>query len=144
MNWGNKILIVYAVFVIGIMLLVYKSSTQNTDLVTTDYYTKELAFQNTIEEGKRANELSETMKLNQSDSFLVITMPEEMMNSKLSADVTLYCPSNQEKDIRANLSTENGVIKLPLLRDIKGLYELHIRWKANDKYYYKEEKLVFK
>ena len=71
MNWGNRILLVYIFFVAGIMLLVYKSSIQKTDLVTPDYYTKELAFQSTIEEQKRAHGLSARVKLNQQDSFLL-------------------------------------------------------------------------
>ena len=49
MNWGYKILLVFAVFVAGILFLVYKSSNQKMDLVTTDYYEKELKYQQKID-----------------------------------------------------------------------------------------------
>ena len=42
MSWGTKILIVFILFVGGILFMVIKSSIQKTDLVTTDYYAKEL------------------------------------------------------------------------------------------------------
>ena len=42
MNWGYKIVLVYIVFITGIVTLVYKSSAQNQDLVVNDYYEQEL------------------------------------------------------------------------------------------------------
>ena len=45
MNWGYKILTVYIIFIAGILFLVFKSSNQNQDLVTKDYYEQELKYQ---------------------------------------------------------------------------------------------------
>ena len=50
MNWGYKIMIVYLVFVAGIAVMVYNSAMQNIDLVTPDYYAKELKYQEKIDE----------------------------------------------------------------------------------------------
>ena len=50
MNWGYKILMVYVIFIAGILLLVFKSSSQNQDLVTEDYYEQELKYQQKIDE----------------------------------------------------------------------------------------------
>ena len=144
MNWGNKILLVYIFFVAGIMLLVYKSSTQKTDLVTPDYYTKELAFQSTIEEQKRAYELSAPVIFGQQDSFLLVTFPAEAKQSPLKAEITLYRPSDMAKDIQGTVFTDNGVVKWPLANDVKGYYEIHVRWLFNGLYYYQEDKLRFK
>ena len=58
MSWGYKILSVYIIFVVGIMVMVFKSSMQNTDLVTPDYYEKELKYQQTIDESARTGKLS--------------------------------------------------------------------------------------
>ena len=44
-NWGWRIVILYSGFVLLILFLVYKTTTVNDDLVTTDYYAKELKFQ---------------------------------------------------------------------------------------------------
>ena len=58
MNWGYKILLVYAVFIAGILFLVYKASSQKMDLVTPDYYEQELKYQSQINATERANALS--------------------------------------------------------------------------------------
>ena len=57
MNWGYKILIVYIVFIAGIVTLVYKSSVQNQDLVVNDYYDQELKYQDKIDAVLRTNNL---------------------------------------------------------------------------------------
>ena len=50
MNWGHKIIAVYVVFIAGMIFLVFKSSRQNIELVTEDYYAKELVYQQKIDE----------------------------------------------------------------------------------------------
>jgi hypothetical protein len=58
MNWGYKILFVYLAFVAGILLMVFKSSIQKRDLVTPDYYAKELKYQQRIDAVKKTQALS--------------------------------------------------------------------------------------
>ncbi|MGL6269890.1 MAG: FixH family protein, partial [Chitinophagaceae bacterium] len=61
-NWGYKIAVFYLVFIAGIMFLVIKSSRQQMDLVTTDYYAQELKYQDKIDQSKRADGLSEPIR----------------------------------------------------------------------------------
>ena len=42
-------MLLYAVFVAGIVFLVVKASSQKFDLVTKDYYEQELQYQNVID-----------------------------------------------------------------------------------------------
>ena len=58
MNWGYKILFVYIAFVAGILAMVFGSSSQKVDLVTPDYYAKELKYQDKIDELGRVAALS--------------------------------------------------------------------------------------
>ena len=76
MNWGYKILIVYAVFVTGIVFMVYKSSNEKMDLVTADYYGKELKFQQQIDETKRTDALSEEVRYEVKNNRLLIYFPK--------------------------------------------------------------------
>jgi len=144
MNWGKKILIVYLVFVVGIIFLVYLSSIQKTDLVTPDYYKKELVFQNTIDERKRVNELSGKISYSQVDTLLIIILPNEMINTFVQADIRLYCPSDKEKDIHFVTSASNGKLTIPITKKTKGYFEIHVHWTANNLAYYDEGKLFFK
>ncbi len=144
MSWGKKIMFVYIVFVAGILFLVYKSSSQKVDLVTPDYYKKELAFQHTIEERERVNALSGKTSFCQIDSELIITLPKEMMNKSVEVDATLYCPSDKEKDIHFNTSTSSGKFKWTLSLETKGYFEIHLRWIADQLAFYQEDKLFIK
>ena len=144
MNWGKKIMIFYLTFVIGIVFLIYKSSTQNTDLVTPDYYKKELAFQSTIEARKRASGLTSNVMVKQIDSLLIIDFPKEMDSVSVEANVMLYCPSDKNKDITKSCITNDGKIYFPIRQVAKGYYEIHIEWTASNKQYYYEDKLYLK
>ncbi len=56
-------MLVYLVFVAGILFFVYKSSRQNEDLVTQDYYGEEIQYQKKIDQTARTNALSDTIVL---------------------------------------------------------------------------------
>ena len=141
MNWGKKILIVYVVFVVGIVFMVFKSSTQNTDLVTTDYYAKELKYQDKIEEVKRASALSAPVEYKIMENALVISFPKDFAGKKLIGEAVLYCPSDEKKDIKQHFSILDEALELAIPAGSKGLYELHISWQDGGVAYYFEKKI---
>ncbi len=141
MNWGKKILLVYLVFVGGIMFLVYKSVIQKEELVIPDYYKKELAFQHTIEERNRAEALSKRVEFDLKGDSLLIHFPKEMKNISLATEVDLYCPSNKENDRLFTCNTQAAFLSISIKEVPKGYYEIHLRWIAQQKGYYVEDKL---
>ena len=143
MNWGYKILFVYAVFVSGIMFLVFKSSSQRVDLVTTDYYAKELKYQQKIDAMNMVQKLSDTVRYEQNDGKLIIEFPKDFSGVKVTGDVVLYCPSDENKDIKQNFSVKDNPVVMPVRGD-KGLYELQLSWEANNTSYYFEKKLILR
>ena len=141
MNWGTKILIVYIAFVAGIVFMVVKSSTQNTDLVTTDYYAKELKYQDKIDEIKRVSALSAPLQYRISDNALIVSFPKDFAGKKLVGDAVLYCPSDEKKDIKKTFTVLDEVLELAIPAGSKGLYELHISWQDGGVTYYFEKKI---
>lgn len=142
MNWGYKILMVYVIFIAGILLLVFKSSSQNQDLVTEDYYEQELKYQQKIDETQRANALSTEVKYKIINNGIVINFPPEMKGAKLTAHVLLYCTAEQSKDIQKELATDNAQLYLALPQANKGLHELRINWMVNGTSYYYQHKII--
>jgi hypothetical protein len=142
MNWGYKILSIYAIFIVGIMFMVFKSSSQNQDLVTSDYYEQELKYQDRIDDTQRANALSADVKYAIQNHELNIILPSEMKNTKIDAEVLLYCTADQTKDIRKSFSTENGAISFAVPASNKGLHELQLTWKANGTSYFYKHKIM--
>lgn len=141
MNWGTKILVVYIAFVLGIVFMVFKSSSQKTDLVTKDYYAQELKYQEKIDESKRVAALSAPVTCNMRDRALIISFPKDFAGKTLAGEAVLYCPSDEKKDIKKSFSVVNDVVQIAIPAGSNGLYELHITWQENGTGYYFEKKI---
>ncbi len=142
MNWGTKILMVYIVFILGILAMVIKSSSQNTDLVTNDYYAKELKYQEKIDEMKRAAALSAPVEYKRKDNSLIIQFPKDFAGKKLTGEAVLYCPSDQKKDIKKRFTLLDESLQINIPAASKGLYELHVSWQDGSVTYYFEKKII--
>ncbi|MDO9375175.1 MAG: FixH family protein [Bacteroidota bacterium] len=144
MNWGYKILIVYLVFITGILFLVFKASSQNQDLVATDYYEQELKFQDRIDETARGNALSSKVAVQVLDQSLMIKFPPEMTGADITADVLVYCIADKTKDLKKTIETSTGVASLPIAANLHGLYDVKIAWRAKGLGYFFQQKIAFK
>lgn len=142
MNWGYKILVVYLVFVSGIMLLVFKSSSQKVDLVTTDYYAKELKYQEKIDAMNCVHQLSDTVRYGMNDGKLAIVFPKDFSGKKIDGKVLLYCPSDEDKDITHNFSVIDLPVMVTVVNSRKLEYQLQLSWQSEGKSYYFEKKLI--
>jgi hypothetical protein len=141
-NWGHKILIVYLVFVGGILLLVFKSSQQKFDLVQKDYYGAELKYQEVINATKRASELGIDLGLVVRGSFLHITLPPIFQQSETKGEVHLYCIADEKGDLKKKFKSNNGEFDLELLATMKGNYTLKLTVQNRGVDYYFEKKIL--
>lgn len=141
MNWGYKILLVYTVFVAGILFMVFRSSSQKFDLVTTDYYAKELKYQDRIDEMNRVSALSAPVKYALQNNTLQIEFPKDFAGKKLTGEAVLYCPSDESRDIKKNFTLQDELLVLPVSSAKNGLYELHLSWQEGGITYYFEKKI---
>lgn len=142
MNWGQKIIVVYAVFVAGMIFLAYKSFHQNIELVTDDYYAKELVYQQKIDETKRAASLSAPVKISVVNHELTIDFPKDFAAKNVSGEVTLYCPSDEKKDIRQQFSITDSPVGITVPGNNQGLHYVKISWVAEGVSYYYEQKII--
>jgi len=141
MNWGYKILFVYTAFVAGILFMVFKSSSQKFDLVTPDYYAKELKYQDKIDEMNRVSALSAPIKCELKDNSLLIEFPADFAGKKLTGEAVLYCPSDESRDIKKSFTLQDAPLVLPVSSAKNGLYELHLSWQEEGVTYYFEKKI---
>ena len=139
-NWGNKIIIAYTIFVLGMLFMVYKCTLQKNELTETDYYSKELKYQEIITGIDNANQLSNAVKLIQESSTINLVMPLEALPA--NGSIQFYRPSDQTKDFSVALATdENGKQLFGRDKFIEGLYKVKIRWQKNGKQFYNEQNL---
>jgi hypothetical protein len=141
MNWGYKILVVYGIFVAGILFMVFRSSGEKTDLVTTDYYAKELKYQDKIDEMNRVSALSEELRYEIKDNQLMLYFPKDFAGQKITGTAELYCPSDEDKDVKKDFSVQDAAAQMTIKAANKGQHELHISWQVNGVTYYFEKKI---
>ena len=72
LNWGTRITVLYLGFVALIVFLVAGSMRQSFDLVSPDYYQKELEYQSVIEAGKNQAAVSSPVKVIPNADFVMI------------------------------------------------------------------------
>jgi hypothetical protein len=138
-NWGYKILVVYLLFVAGILYMVIQASRQQVDLVTPDYYAQELKYQEKIDQSQRAADLSERVKFEIAGERVNLQFPPEFRDRKISGHILLYYPADVKKDVHADFSTTNAQSYLSLPVRNPGMHVLQVNWEADGVTYYIEE-----
>ena len=141
-NWGHSIIIVYVLFVGGILLLAYKSSQQKFDLVQRDYYGAELKYQEVIDATQRAVNLGEALQVERNGPLLHVILPKNLQTNTSKVSVEMYCISNEKGDIKKEMQIGNGVFDIELLSTMKGNYTLKLLVYNNGVNYYFEKKLM--
>jgi FixH len=143
MNWGNKLLLTFIVFGAGMFYLVYRSVSTNYDLVEKDYYKSELRYQQVIDGTNLANQLSSSVKIEQTGAGISLALPSEMKNQAISGEILFYCAYDQKKDKKFSLqlNPEGTQLFQPSLVH-PGNYTVKINWNAEGKSYFAEKSLT--
>ncbi len=142
MNWGHKIVVVYVLFVAGMVFLVVKSSQQNKDLVTENYFAKELVYQQKIDEMKRVTALSAPVGVSVNKGELLIDFPKDFRENEIAGEAVLYCPSDEKKDMQQSFVSLDQLVTLSLPKSYHGLFYLKLNWVAAGVSYYYEKKII--
>lgn len=138
LNWGAGIAILYAGFVVMILLLVGMSASQKIDLVTDQYYEEELRFQDKINKVNLAKGLSDPLTWQVEERGIMIHYPKEFSQDTLSGNVKLYCPSDNTKDRTFPIKVENNDQLIAASNLKPGRYYLQIDWKNGKRSYWNE------
>ncbi|RYF98707.1 MAG: hypothetical protein EOO02_18380 [Chitinophagaceae bacterium] len=141
MNWGYKIMIVFSLFVAGIVVLVIKSSQQEQQLVTTGYYEKELIYQQTIDARNISASLSEPVSVKYTNETIAIKFPGEMKGKEVAASIHLYSPVDEKQDRKSVGQTSDASISLNAAGIKPGKYYVKINWQQGERSFYDELQL---
>lgn len=144
LNWGYKILFVYLSFAGCILYLVYRTSLENRDLVSENYYEEELAYQKIIDLSKNTAKLSAAVEveIDQVNNALQIRLPSEFSKINSVGKWNLYFAANRKMDVEGTINTNNGSQQIQLPAGRKGNYTFKLEWKAEGQSYY-FEKIIF-
>ena len=115
-----------------ILTLVYLSSREKVELVTTDYYQKEMAYQGIIDANKNSNTDEMHAHLEIINHQLSIQFP--FSTEGVEKMIYVYHISESAKD--QNIITSENQVLIALS---KGKYSIQLSWQLNGKNYFEEK-----
>lgn len=143
MNWGTGLAIVLGLFIVFILYFVIRISTEEKydyDLVTEDYYKKELVFQKEMDDESNSNSLENSISGRKIAKGWMLTFPKNIDYSKITGTVTLYRPSNKKLDFEIPLKLSSSEMIIPDERLVPGRWNTIVQWNYDgEDYLYKNE-----
>lgn len=135
-DWGHGIVLALGSFIsfILFMILIFPEGQQNADLVTDDYYTEELHYQQVIDAKNNADLLSEKPVYSQSSAGIQLTFPESIKPENSKVNFELFRTNNSNLDVKKELTLDSkNSIVIPSKVLAPGSYTLKIKWQFKNK-----------
>lgn len=137
-HWGKGIVLVYALFVAGMLYLVFQSKQQKLDLVVDDYYQQELKFQDQIDASRRAMDAGAMPSVVKENGQQFLEIPGTS-GQPVKGTLLAYCAADKNRDQKMELhETSAGRWQLPLSELAKGMYVFKVHWQVSNQMYYAE------
>ena len=145
-NWGTGLVVGMLAFMTFILYLVITMSTNKKyshDLVTEEYYAKEIAYQNEIDAETNTYNLKEEIIGKKTTEGWLLTFPKELEPSKINGKVFLYRPSNQKLDFDFPIVLSGYNLLIPDKHLIDGRWNITIEWDYENKSYLYKKSIVY-
>lgn len=141
LNWPTMIVISFAafiVFILSFVVLTFTDKRFDHDLVTENYYGKELLLQDEINQQQQAFKLRLNPTIETTSEGIAINFPPHLAAEKVVGKVSLYRPSNRRLDFEIPISLSSSFMLIPDSMLVDGRWDLTVDWKVNG------EKLLYK
>ncbi len=139
-NWGTKLFIATALFMIMLSIFFYMTTLQDNPLVENEYYQMSLEYQKKLDRKGNAKNLEEKIKIELGQRYLSITFQTFFDPDKLEGTIQIYRPSNPDFDINIRINPDTtGRISIPIEKLHTGKYIVKIDYKYGDTGYYQED-----
>lgn len=139
-SWPFAIALVYGLFAAGMIGVVIFAVRHPSDLVSRDYYQKEIRYQQQIDSEKRAQKDADAPTISIKGRECVIHFPG---NPPASGTLTLYRPADAALDRTVSLALDGQQNQTLNLADAaSGLWRLRMEWNRNGETYFKEQEVV--
>ncbi len=143
MNWGYKITIVIAVFIIIMTSMVYVAFKQSNEMMDKSYYQKELKYQTYIDASKNLNSISVDTLITQDEQNILVQIPTDLVSNFEKGSIEFLRGDDQNKDLTVPFTPDaKGIFLIGKSKFSKGNYTARIQWNCGDKPFYREQTLI--
>jgi len=142
-NWGTGITVFIVFFLLMNVVVIIFAFGEKVDLVTPNYYEKELKYQEEIEAQQKTLDLTEKINVEYQSEVLIIQLPKKFAVKELDGNILLYRPSDSSKDVKITLQPDStGTQLVPTAGLSKGFWKVKINW-LFDNATYSDEKSIY-
>jgi hypothetical protein len=144
LNWGWSMLLVYIIFMSVFLFYFWRSfkELESNELVTEDYYEKELVYGDVLAKKKNADTMRVQVQIIKDTDGLRIIFPGYIKN--IEGNIFLYKPDNSKLDQTIPIKLdEKASQKIKKDKLIPGRWDVSLDWKINDVPYFIEKKITF-
>ena len=145
-NWGTGIVIAFILFIGFILYFVINMAANekyNHDLVTEEYYKKELEYQEDIDKLNNAKALEKDITVTKTNEGLQVIFPDNLNIEEITGKLFLYRPSNKQLDFETSFSLSKPNLLIPDKRLVDGRWNIVIDWQYKDKLYLYKASIVY-
>ncbi|MES2588791.1 MAG: FixH family protein [Bacteroidota bacterium] len=129
MNWGKGIILAMTTFITFIVVLIVIIMSNKVDLVSEDYYQREISFNDDIKAKNNFSETGKKFSLSQNESHLIATLPE--IAGAKNFKLILSRPNDKNGDFSYEISqTKTYLIEKTKLE--KGVYDYRLECEAEN------------
>lgn len=144
MNWGWKIFFVFLAFVGFVLFMVFKALRQDFQLVSDNYYEKEIKYQGEIDRIRNAQALSERLVIEYQPvkQSVVLTYPSDQKEA-IEGNVYFFRPSDSGEDQEFIINPDERGVQVISVKSLKkGLWQVKINWTYGAIEYQEEKNLT--
>lgn len=139
MNWGLKITLLYAGFVILIVSMVSMAMREKVDLVSKDYYELELKYQEKIDRMNNSSTLSEPLSWEMKTGQMVLNFPSELKGKTKKGEIHFFRPSDMNLDELVSIPADTlQMCSFSTEKLKRGVYKMQISWESGIQQFYNE------
>ncbi len=145
-TWGHAAIAipVTIVVVFTTVLIMSMAEDRKTELVTDDYYAKEIQFQDQLDRVKNALALETDFTWNKEGSDWVLGLKGNYDINEIEGTLTLFRPSDSKLDFEIPMQLDtNYQQRVPTSKMVNGKYQLQVFWTVEGKECYLEKNIFF-
>ncbi len=144
-SWGVGIAITIIVFTLISISFIVFSFSHDVNLVTDDYYARELAYQEQIDKEKRTQELPEQLKITVDNNYIFLQFPKIFSGKNIEGTVHLYRPASRHNDALYSIAVnDSNLFVIPTDTLIEGMWRVKVDWEVDNASYYNEKIIMVK
>ncbi len=144
-NWGTGIVIgivCFMAFILQYVIRVQVDARYDNELVTENYYQKEIEINGNRLKQENAIELGESLKIVTTSQGIEVYFPETFNQEEIKGTISLYRPSNQALDQIFPLKLTSNNLLIPKSNLVDGRWDITLDFQYQGKEYQKQQTLM--